>query len=746
MKLPYLEAESKRQRSIISFGGINHKDGYKDGEMRRADNISSLCYPALVPSSERTEIFNREGMTDFYPFEGGYLYIKNNELFAVRKALKNQIKISEAGWKEKYTIKGYYFEGSVGYDSYNIVFNVETVLPNGKFYISFDASGEITGKAEFESRSNSKNYQYIHIYKNEVSAEFWAAANTASGGDKIYMYTSKRDYLTVDVTNSNATRTACSIKEFLTQADANLLTKGRYTVKGQEVKIIGARVNGKITYLTFDKAYTFASGDKIYPFEYMPSNSTYTSRSLIDEDFTNSITDTEDFYLYKDTFGKTSDDVVSPIKLSDGEKQIAKVNDKICIFPDKVYYDVNDFCFDYLEQSVAYSGGTFTHNSFSKGGGYFNTGDAVEFSYGNVIRSSGSISTAKGYVTSAVIKSISDQTLYFNSNTFPIKEGAENEFKSSEGVVITIKRSIPDLDVVCSGNGRLYGSKNGTIYVSKYGDPCNFQYFAGTAADSYYIETGTEEPFTGCIAYSSYVLFFRENEIVKLYGSKSEDFQIISINAEGVKKGAERSLVNLGEIIFYRGKSGVWAYTGDYPYCISNNLELFEYEGGAAGGIGDNYYLSLSDKDGNKKIWVYNLDKKIWLTESGNAERFIELDNSLCAFKGGVLERINLSSKENCKTEFEAELCPFLEGTVLKKKYNRFYITLTVSEGASITIETSVDNAPYKTVKTITRAYLKAVTFPLVINRCDSFKVRLRGKGYVKILNLVREYEEGSAY
>lgn len=78
---------------------------------------------------------------------------------------------------------------------------------------------------------------------------------------------------------------------------------------------------------------------------------------------------------------------------------------------------------------------------------------------------------------------------------------------------------------------------------------------------------GTEGEFTGCIAYSSTVLFWKENCLHKVLGSYPAQYEIYTYTVPGIQKGSEKSLAVINETLFYKGRNGVYAYSGGTRSC-----------------------------------------------------------------------------------------------------------------------------------------------------------------------------------
>ena len=109
---------------------------------------------------------------------------------------------------------------------------------------------------------------------------------------------------------------------------------------------------------------------------------------------------------------------------------------------------------------------------------------------------------------------------------------------------VSMERRVPELDFVTECDNRVWGcnSKENVIYGCKLGDPTNWFSYRGIAADSYAVTVGSDGAFTGAASCMGYALFFKENTLHKLYGSKPSDFQLSSLRCRGVAKNAARSL------------------------------------------------------------------------------------------------------------------------------------------------------------------------------------------------------------
>ena len=184
---------------------------------------------------------------------------------------------------------------------------------------------------------------------------------------------------------------------------------------------------------------------------------------------------------------------------------------------------------------------------------------------------------------------------------------------------VTAQRRVPDLDWLTEHNNRVWGcsSTENVIYACKLGDATNWFSYRGTAADSYAVTVGSDGAFTGAATCMGYVLFFKENGLHKLYGTKPSDYQMSSIQCSGVAKGAHQSLCVINETLYYLSMDGVMAWDGSLPTKVSASLDeerLSHVTRAAAGGLVGRYYLH-TESSGGQRLLVYDTEKGLWHEE-----------------------------------------------------------------------------------------------------------------------------------
>ena len=138
---------------------------------------------------------------------------------------------------------------------------------------------------------------------------------------------------------------------------------------------------------------------------------------------------------------------------------------------------------------------------------------------------------------------------------------------------------IPKLDYICEKDNRLWGVSNKAdnevydpetgeyrhytsrvLYASALGLPHRFFDFDGTAADSYQVAVASEGDFTGIIGYSDSVVAMKEDKVYRVFGDYPAAYQMYEYTIPGCAKGSHASLQIIGEILYYAGRNGIYAY------------------------------------------------------------------------------------------------------------------------------------------------------------------------------------------
>ena len=338
--------------------------------------------------------------------------------------------------------------------------------------------------------------------------------------------------------------------------------------------------------------------------------------------------------------------------------------------------------------------------------------------------------------------------------------GAELTFSEygvnyTESGSITLKREVPDLDYLCVNENRLWGCKGNVIYASKPGDPFNFNVFDDLSTDSWQSGTVDAGDFTACVSYLGYPVFFKEDQVYKIYGDKPKNYTWTPSARLGVKKGCAGSLAVAGETLFYLSPAGICAYTGGIPSVISDPLGAnTTWSDAAAGSDGLRYYVSMKT-DSVWSLYVYDTRYRTWHREDAmHATDFAFWDGGLYMLGAdGKLWRIDgTKGTEEASVSWRAEFADFTRfyetsdtGSENKKGLLRLLIRCELGTNARMNVRVKYDSrGDWITAKTITTETKKSFIVPLILRRNDHFRLKLSGTGDFKVWSIAPVRYAGS--
>lgn len=435
--------------------------------------------------------------------------------------------------------------------------------------------------------------------------------------------------------------------------------------------------------------------------------------------------------------------------LTAGKKRFVSLGAYLLIFPDKVYYRTDTQETGSLE--ARWSGmASFTDGVFNGEKAKLNTitttGEPFPFHAGDAVEITGS--RQKGNNKTSIIREISEdkRSLHFY----------ENIFQDDTNASITLARSVPDLDFVCENENRVWGCKDNTIYACKLGDPFNWNVMDGLATDSFTVESnrnqvGSAGSFTGCCSYLGYPLFFKEDHIYKVYGSKPSNFQIMGSASLGVEQGSADSLAVAGERLFYLSRAGVVSYAGGTPEVISVPLGNVRYRNAVGGSDGTKYYVSLENETGGHDLFTFDTRLGLWHREDDTQVLAYAWDRELYFLDGkgnlwlGGNPRMIPDGAQREEFESFAEFGDFTEKNPDKKGFSKVQLRAELEAGASLKVLLQFDSdGNWRQISTLNAERKRSFSLPVIPRRCDHWRLRLEGTGNWKVLSLSRECYGGS--
>ena len=496
------------------------------------------------------------------------------------------------------------------------------------------------------------------------------------------------------------------------------------------------------------------------------------------------------------------DDAPTPVTgLSSGQKQLVTMGAYICIFPDHVYYNTVDetdygsmtheYTADdaYLEfhmcnsEGVIYSDDIITESAVAPedpddGDLWINTDDNT-LSQWSVTKSMWvaitQVFTRIDLPISAAGERPSDlfreydgvyiegleheglngsKILYDVGTDYIVVVGIISSSFTESNVNLLVKTWVPDMDFVVEAQNRLWGCYYGQkdsgvvneIYACALGDFKNWNRFLGISTDSYVASVGTDGPWTGgeCDQNGN-PIFFKENWVHRVTVSATGAHRIESFPCRGVQPGSGKSVVLLNGYIYYKGTENVFGLRSVDPETISKQFGDVKYYDAVAGGIEELYYISMRDASNNYSLFVADVGKGIWIREDDlQVLDFVRAHDELYAVSAAG----DLYALRGTDGSAEEVIDWYAESGILyyeypdKKYISRFNIRMQMEPGAKLMISIEYDSSGiWQEFPAIFFQGTGTVNVPIRPRRCDHLKIKLAGKGDVKIFSLARILE-----
>ena len=332
------------------------------------------------------------------------------------------------------------------------------------------------------------------------------------------------------------------------------------------------------------------------------------------------------------------------------------------------------------------------------------------------------------------------------------------EYFPAEGV--KAERRVPDLEYLTECDNRVWGCSSSEIvfYACKLGDPTNWYSYRGIASDSYAVNVGSDGPFTGAATCMGYVLFFKENCLHKLYGSRPADYQLVSVQCRGVAKQASKSMCVLAEVLYYLSPDGVMAWDGSLPVKISGGLDntwLMNVRGAVGGVLDTRYYLHLRVPGRNEtRLLVYDTERRLWHEEDTAAEEnasgwaMCSTGRQLYQWDGVNLwatepereaDRDTDTAKANMeqKVGFEAVSGDIGLNIPADKYINRVFLRVDALTYSVVELQASYEGGAWETLgqAAVLNKYTR-VNLPFVPERHDTMRLRIKGTGQIAVRSI----------
>jgi hypothetical protein len=313
---------------------------------------------------------------------------------------------------------------------------------------------------------------------------------------------------------------------------------------------------------------------------------------------------------------------------------------------------------------------------------------------------------------------------------------------------VTAERQVPDLDYITVCDNRVWGcsSEENVLYACKQGDATNWFCYQGIASDSYAVTVGSDGAFTGAASCMSYVLFFKENTLHKIYGTKPSDYQVSTLRCRGVAKNAAKSLCVINEALYYLSTADVMTWSGSLPTKISAALDpdkLANATRAVGGALDGQYYLQI-DTEAGTRLLVYDTERNLWQEETAVGCEMVSTGRQLYFWDGESLWAALPEREKDYETADAAQTegglsYDWISGDIGldnpdDKYISRITVRMDAEAHSTVTVQVSGDGAEWTTMGQATLGDRGArLDLPFAALRHDLLRLRIRGSGQITL-------------
>ena len=289
---------------------------------------------------------------------------------------------------------------------------------------------------------------------------------------------------------------------------------------------------------------------------------------------------------------------------------------------------------------------------------------------------------------------------------------------------------IKSLDYGVVYNNRIVGVSDSDIRASALGDFNNFSEFVDEAGNpsatgAYATDVGSAGQFTGICAYNNVLLLFKRDIVYEMYGSMP--YTLTELCNTGCIDND--SIASVDGVLYWASPKGIVRYSGGVPQVISTQIDIKTETIAKAGTDGRKYYIYNGEK-----TYVYDTYLRMWhIEDDKNIKMFYNLENTLyCVADEGIYKL----GSGNEAVEWEFETKDFTFGSENRKNLSKLWIRAEMPKMSRLEVYAKQNGGQWQRVAVKTAERDEMFDFKLRIKKCDSFSLKFKGKGDVRILDV----------
>ena len=279
-------------------------------------------------------------------------------------------------------------------------------------------------------------------------------------------------------------------------------------------------------------------------------------------------------------------------------------------------------------------------------------------------------------------------------------------------------------------NNRIVGVKESDIRASALGEFSNFNEYADesgspSATGAYATDVGSSGNFTGICAYNNVLLLFKKDIVYEMYGSMP--YTITELCNTGCIDND--SICSIDGVLYWASPKGIVRYSGGVPNVISKQIDIDTSSKCKAGTDGRKYYVY----DG-KRTFVYDTYYQMWhIEDSKKVHMFYNSINDLYMVCDDGIYKTN-SGAENVEWEFTTKDYTFSSES--RKNLSKLWIRAEMTKYSRLEVYVRQNEGQWSRVAVKTAERDEMFDFKLRVKKCDSYTIKFKGTGDVRILDV----------
>ena len=290
--------------------------------------------------------------------------------------------------------------------------------------------------------------------------------------------------------------------------------------------------------------------------------------------------------------------------------------------------------------------------------------------------------------------------------------------------------SIMPLDYAVVYNNRVVGVRNSEVRASALGNFYDFSTFVDEdgnpdATGAYATNVGSDGRFTGIAAYNNVLLLFKRNIVYQMYGSMP--YTMTEISNTGCID--HDSICEIDGVLYWASNKGIVKFTGGTPAVISYPAGIALTDVCKSGTDGRRYYCYNGER-----IYVYDTWYGLWHIEDSPAVKqfYTEGDGLYMLCDDGIY--LLGSGTERVAWEFETKDYTF--DVKERKNLSKLWARVFMERNSRLEVYVRSDGGAYSRVAHYQADRDSMFDFKVRVKKCDSFTLKFKGEGDVRLLDL----------